>query len=283
MFSATVIAQETAPNFLSYRYNMNMLNPAYAGVDEKQELNLGFRRESYGLQNDPVTQFVSYSRSLKKNLGIGLSIVNDKTFISKQTDIVIDLSYKLQLDRKTDLYFGMKAGGVVNNIDFASLELNDPIFGSSISSFNPTMGVGAHIKGERFYLDLSVPNLLLSDVQKPVMDNIGEYTETVNAKLHLYLGGGYRISVSEKLDLTPSIFTRIVADQDALIDISTVADISNLVEAGVTYRVGTSFIGSVMLKLIENTHFGYAYESVTSDFSNVSRGTHEFILRFKFN
>lgn len=283
LFSASLFAQETTPNFLSYRYNMNILNPAYAGVDGNQELNLGFRRESLGLQDDPVTQFLSYSQDLNKNLGIGLSIINDKTFISKETDFAIDISYKLQLNRTTDLYFGMKVGGVMYNIDFASLEINDPIFGSSVSAFNPLVGVGAHLKGERFYLDLSIPNLLLSDVQKPVMDDMGEYTESVNEKLHLYLGGGYRFSVNDNLDITPSVFTRIVSDQDALIDVSAVADISNLVEAEVTYRVGTSMIGSVLLKLMENTHFGYAYESVTSDFSNVSTGTHEFIIRFKFN
>lgn len=283
LFGASLFAQETTPNFLSYKYNMNMLNPAYAGVDGKQELNLGFRKESWGLQDDPVTQFLSYSRGLNNNLGIGLSIINDKTFISKETDIAIDVSYKLQLNRMTDLYFGMKAGGTMYAIDFASLGVDDPVFGSNISTFSPMVGVGAHLKGERFYLDLSVPNVLLSDVQKPVLDDQGEYTETVNEKLHLYLGGGYRFTVNDNLDITPSVFTRIVTDQEALIDISATADISKIVEAGVTYRVGTSFIGSVLLKLINNTQFGYAYESITSDFSNISTGTHEFILRFSFN
>jgi type IX secretion system PorP/SprF family membrane protein len=283
LFSATMFAQETTPNFLSYKYNMNMLNPAYAGVDGKQEVNLGFRKESLGLQDDPVTQFLSYSRGLNKNLGIGLSVINDKTFINKETNIAVDVSYKLQLNETTDFYFGMKAGGSMYTIDFASLGVNDPIYGANVSTFNPMVGVGAHLEGERYYFDVSVPNVLLSDVQKPVLDDMGEYTESVTEKLHLYLGTGYRFSISENFDITPSVFTRIVSDQDALIDLSATADISKIVEAGVTYRVGTSFIGSVLLKIIDNTQFGYAYESVTSDFSTISTGTHEFILRFSFD
>ena len=48
-FSLGLKAQETAPNFLGYRYNMNIFNPAYAGEDGKNELNMSFRKQSFGL------------------------------------------------------------------------------------------------------------------------------------------------------------------------------------------------------------------------------------------
>lgn len=282
-FSLTLKAQETAPSFLLYAYNMNMLNPAYAGSTEQSEINLGFRRQSLDLQDDPVTQFLSYSQALKNNLGIGLSFINDKVFISRQTDVVIDVSYKLQVARETNLYFGLKAGGAFYAIDFNSLGVEDPLFSANENTFSPTLGVGTYLKGERYFVQLSVPNLILSDVQKPKLDNNGQViSESVSEKMHLYFGGGYRFSVSETIDITPSVFSRVVTDEQMLFDISTMADFSNKVEATLTYRLDTSVIGSVMLKLIDNTYFGYGYEAPTSDYSGIAAGSHEFLVRFKF-
>ncbi|WP_139957089.1 PorP/SprF family type IX secretion system membrane protein [Flavicella sediminum] len=284
MCSLGAIAQETAPSFLSYKYNMNILNPAYAGAGETAELNIGFRKASLGLQDDPVTQMLSYSKALKNNLGIGLSVVNDKIHVVKQTDVAIDISYKLQLNRTDNLFFGMKVGGAMHAIDFNSLGIeNDNVFGENVSEFNPLVGFGAYLKGERYSIHLSTPNLLLSGVQKPLLDEAGNSSSTVKEKLHVYLGGDYRFAINRNVDFIPSVFARIVEGIDPMIDMAATVAFMNKMEAGITYRVDTSIIGSVFFKLLDNTHFGYAYEYATSDFSNVSNGTHEFVLRFKFN
>lgn len=282
-FSLSLKAQETAPSFLLYAYNMNMLNPAYAGSTEQSEINVGFRRQSLDLQDDPITQYLSYSKALKNNLGIGISFVNDKVFISRQTDVVIDVSYKLQVAKATHLYFGLKAGGAFYAIDFNSLGVEDPLFSANENTFSPTLGVGTYLKGERYFVHLSVPNLILSDVQKPKLDNNGQVlSESVQEKLHLYFGGGYRFTASESITVTPSVFSRFVTDEDMLLDATVTADFSKKVEAGLTYRLDTSIIGSVLLKLIDNTYFGYAYEAPTSDYSGIAAGAHEFVVRFKF-
>ena len=283
LFTKSVLGQETAPNYLMYHYNMNILNAAYAGVSDKTEVAVGFRKKSMDVQNDPTTQYASYSKNVGHNLGLGLSLINDKVFISAQTDVVVDASYKLQLDRYTNLYFGMKAGGAFYTIDFNSLAENDPLFSGNESTFSPLIGVGAYLKSERYYINLSIANLVLSEVQKPKVNSSGEViSEITKEKSHMYLGGGYRFLVSETIDLTPSFFSRIVTGEEVLLDISATADFSNLVEAGLTYRVDTSVIFSLLLKVINDTHFGYAYESSTSDFSSVSSGAHEFVVKFQW-
>ncbi|WP_193315977.1 PorP/SprF family type IX secretion system membrane protein [Flavicella marina] len=274
-------AQETAPNYLMYRYNMNILNPAYAGVSDNTEVGIGFRKQQMDFNDDSSTQYVSVSKGFGKNLGLGLSLVNDKVFISKKTDVMLDVSYKLQLDRTTNLYFGAKLGGAFSSIDFNSLGVNDPLLSGSESAFSPSFGIGAYLKGDRYFLNITSPNLILSEVQKPKVDQNGNVvSDEVTEKFHMYFGGGYRFTISENIDLTPSVFARIVTDETMLMDVSAVANFSNKIEAGLTYRLDTSIIGSVMLKVIRNTSFGYAYESLTSDFSAVSSGTHEFVVRF---
>ena len=283
-FSFGLKAQETAPNFLGYHYNMNILNPAYAGEDGKNELNMSFRKQSLALQDDPLTQTVSYSKSLKNNLGIGISLVNDKNYIRKQTDFGLDVSYTLLLNASTSFSFGMKVGGGIFSIDYRYLEIpNDPLFAENQSHFSPKIGFGGLLKGRRYYLQISTPNAIIDQFVKPAVDGLGNIlSQGAKEKLHLYTGAGYRFTIHDNLDLTSSVFARFVSDSDTLIDVSVFADISRKIELGMTYRRNTSFIGTAMLKIIENTYFGYAYEAVTSDFSAVSNGTHEFLIRFRF-
>ena len=284
LFSVNLFAQETAPNYLLYRYNMNLINPAYAGANGAGALNLGFRKQAMDLEDEPVTQMASYSQSFGENVGLGLSLVNDKVFVSKQTDVAVDFSYKLQMAPTTNLYLGLKAGFSMYNIDFNSLGLNnDPLFGENVSTSSPLVGVGAYLKGSRYYVHLSSPNLLLSEVQKPTLGAGQVEVEGVSEKLHLYIGGGYRFKVSNDLDLTPAVFSRIVSDETALIDLSVTADISNNLELGLSHRLNSSFIGSFLLKVTDKTHFGYAYEATISELNTVATGTHEFIVRFNFN
>lgn len=276
-------SQETAPNYLLYRYNMNIINPAYAGATEDSEVGVGFRKEATSFEDNSSTQYAFFSTSLKNNLGLGVSIINDTYFITQETSLVADISYKLQLDETNNLYFGMKAGGAFHSIDYNSLGVNDPLFTGNESTFSPMIGIGAYLKGDRYFVHVSSPNVILSEIQSPKLDSEGNInSESVNEKLLVYLGGGYRFELTETIDLTPSVFTRFVTDQDMLLDISAVADFSNKIEAGLTYRLNTSVIGSVMLKVVKNTSFGYAYESITSEFSAVSSGTHEFIVKFSW-
>jgi len=283
IFGVSSYAQKTAPSYLLYRYNMTILNPAYTGVNEKPEIGVGFRKQQRDFEDDSSSQYASFSQGFQSNLGLGVSIVNDKVFISKESSIAIDVSYKLQLDRINKLYFGMKVGGTFHMLDFNSLGVNDPLFSGNETTFSPLVGLGAYLKGKRYFVNISSPNFVLSELQQPKTDSLGKIiSDSVIEKLHVYIGTGYRFSLTETIDLTPSVFSRFVSNEDMLLDISAAADFSNKIEAGLAYRVNTSVIASVMLKLIKNTSLGYAYESSTSEYSAVSSGTHEFVMKFSW-
>ena len=80
------------PNFTLYNFNMNIINPAYAGIKDSPELNLVYRRQFIGIDDAPRTISMSYSKGVGKNLGLGISVINDNVFILKQTDIALDIS-----------------------------------------------------------------------------------------------------------------------------------------------------------------------------------------------
>ena len=128
------------PNFTLYNFNMNIINPAFAGIKDSPELNLVYRSQYLGVEDAPRTISMAYSKPMGKNLGLGISVINDRVFILTETDIAIDISYKLQVGEGTNLYFGIKAGGGFTNIDLtrAFNGGNDPLFQENQDFINRT-------------------------------------------------------------------------------------------------------------------------------------------------
>lgn len=277
----TVFSQENTPGFLMYNHNMSLFNAAFVGANNTTGVGIGFRKRQMNFNDNSATQYSSFSQKGRNNFAYGVSIINDAVFISNSTSITIDASYKLDLDLDNALYFGMKAGGVFNKLDFNSLEVNDPLFSANESSFNPIVGAGALLKGKKYFLHLGAPNLLQTNVQLPKEDNNGNLiSEAVKTKLQVYFGGGYDFTISDNFVLSPQLFSRFEENNDLLLDLSLKAEISRKIDLGITYRKGTSVIGSFVFKGFRNTNFGYAYEATTSDFKAQSSGAHEFIIRF---
>ena len=61
-----------------YQYNMNVVNPAFAGTQDGDLATLIDRNQWLGVEGAPRTLALSYSIPRDKNIGIGVSIVSDK-------------------------------------------------------------------------------------------------------------------------------------------------------------------------------------------------------------
>ena len=118
--SAAMAQQETAYSF--YRQHMSVVNPAYAGVDSITVVSSTLRKQWTGIANAPETQAISFGTSLGKKVGFGMTVINDQTFIEKQTFVSLDFSYKLKMSETADLYCGIKAGGSSYNVNSLGLE-----------------------------------------------------------------------------------------------------------------------------------------------------------------
>lgn len=267
------------PSFTLYQYNMNVINPAYAGINETTEVTINFRSQWINLEGSPETQSMSIGIPINDKIGVGLSIVNDNVFVLNETDLYIDFSYRVQIADNTNLYLGLKAGGSFINIDLNSLGImNDPVFSENVNQFNPNVGIGFLLKADKYYINLSAPSLLKSKRY----EKDGVVVTDATDKLHAYFGAGYTLSLSNDIDLTPSVMSRFVAGAPLSLDITAMIDLYKKVELGVSYRIDESVSGIGFFKLADWFNIGYAYESTTTDVKNYSDGTHEVILKFKF-
>ncbi|MFD2566723.1 PorP/SprF family type IX secretion system membrane protein [Pseudotenacibaculum haliotis] len=269
------------PNFTLYNFNMNIINPAFAGIKETPELNLVYRNQFLGIDDSPRTISMAYSKALGKNLGIGISAINDRVFVLTETDIAVDVSYKLQIDEETNLYFGLKAGGGFVNIDLtkASNPGNDPLFTQNQSFFNPHIGAGINIQNEKFYISISTPNFLKGDRY----EKQGNRPSAAVDQAHFYLGGGYNITLNSSLILTPRVMMRTVEGAPTSYDLGSSLEINKKFIAGVNYRVDETVSAYGLFQVLDRLKLGAAYDVTTMDASDINdNGSLELILKYQF-
>lgn len=282
LFSSVLFAQQESL-FTTYRYHMNVVNPAYAGFDGETVLMSTIRQQWTGIKDAPQTQAVSFGTSVGNHLGLGVSMVYDKTFIEKQTQLGIDFSYKIQVGALTDLYLGIKAGGNFYNVNTSGLETyspqSDPAL-VTINQFNPNVGVGALLKNDRFFVSLSVPRMLNTERAK----NKDGYTSVATDRAHIYLSSGYDydLNTATELVLKPSFMMRYVNGSPLSVDINLMLQIEKFLEIGGSYRVDNAYAAIVGLTISDHLTLGYAYETSIGKVMASARQSNEFFLRFKF-
>lgn len=273
--------QETA--ITQYWENMNLLNPAYVGHSGQTTAALIIRNQWTGIPEAPEAQMFSFGTSLGKNVGLGLSLMRDKTFIERETFFSIDFSYKLSLSDKTDLYLGLKAAGNTYSVNTQGLEtyniIGDPSL-ESFSDFTPNIGVGGLLKRGDWYLSLSVPRML--NTERARNDN-GQATVATD-RPHVYASTGYsfKISKSKNWSLDPSVLMRYVNGAPVSVDINTMLRLKQGFGIGMTYRTDQAVAGVASLQITEHMVIGYAYESSTRAELARAKATNEFMIRFVF-
>jgi len=277
-FTLLTFAQEE-PHFSLYKYNMHVINPAYAGSTEFTNISLNVRKQWLGLDGAPTTNSFYVDSPFSDRAGVGLSIVNDQYSIIKETQFYADFSYKLDFGFDNALYLGIKAGGSILNIDYESLSLsNDPLFANNLTKFNPNIGIGAYYKTENFWAQLAVPRILTStwvesDANTPV---VGKSTR------HYYIGGGTKYFVGSYMTANTAVMAKMAKGVPTSIDISGSLIYDEKFEAGLSYRFKESLGAMVSVKPSDWLFIAYAYEYTTTPIKAFTNGTHEIMVRFSF-
>lgn len=273
------IAQQDAQRTF-YMYQMNLINPAYAGAEDRVDITLGVRSQWAGIQGAPESQSIIASAPLGKNLGLGISILNDKTFIEKQTSIAIDLGYNVTLKENLDLFLGLKASGNSYNINTEGLVTYGVGQDGSLMAFNsrftPNIGVGAYLKNDNYFISLSAPRLLSNER----LEEENGVATLNSGKQHFYASAGYNLVLNSNIDLQLSSLYRYVGAAPSSLDITGIFDFSKRFNIGVSYRVDAAIAGMLMFNVSDGFKLGYAYETATnSKINGLENASHELFMR----
>ena len=274
-----VIYSQQESYYSLYNYNMQVINPAYAGAEADLLFSFINRSQWESLDDSPKTMAFSLSSKRKNNVGFGLSVVSDKVFVEKQTFAYLDFSYLLDMG-KTKIFLGLKGGG--NFYRASSLDLEDynltidPAQGE-LSRFNPNVGAGLYIKNKIYWFSVSIPRLF--NVKRNDDLSLG-----AKDRVHSYVGGGFDLPISKSLTFKPMIMLRKVKSLPLSKDIGGFLSIINKFDIGISHRSNSSFSAMTLVKISKRLDIGYAYESpINNSLLNQSIKTNEFFLRIKLN
>lgn len=280
LFCIAIYSQEQNI-FTRYRYHMNIINPAYVGVDGQTLLTSSLRRQWTGVPDGPESQYLSFGTPIANNLAIGLSLENNKTFIEKQGFFGLDISYKLQLSTNTEMYFGIKAVADFYNVNFSGLNtynvIADPSI-QSISRFSPNIGVGTLIKGNEWYASFSAPRVF--DIAK-VKEKEGValvYTDLPQ----MYVGAGMDFNINDDIVLKPSLIWNYIQKNPSILNITTMVNFYDNFELGANYSTDDKYAALATIRVSKRFVFGFAYEMSTIAALARSKNTNEILLQFKF-
>lgn len=260
---------------------MNFVNPSYSGAAKNAEIGFNLKSQWSGVEAAPETQSVFFGTSLGRNVGMGVTVINDKTFIESQVNLMANFSYKVALTQETNLFFGVSAGANSYKVNTDGLFTfgisSDPSLTNLDNSFNPNIGAGVHLQGEKFFLSYSIPKLLTSDR----LENTNGTARLNQERLHMYLAGGYDIRIGMETVLKPSVMTRYIDSSPLSIDLTGAIEFSEKFEFGATYRFEEAVGGYMLVQAARWVQIGYSYQSPTnSPVSKITNGSHEIFIKF---
>ena len=282
LFAYNANAQQD-PQYTQYMYNMNVINPAYAGSTEGLALGVLYRSQWIGLDGGPKTGTFNIHAPVGNQVGLGISIISDEIGPVKETNAYADFSYTIPVSDETKLAFGLKAGFTFHDIGIGVgqidlIDANDPFFANNINETSPNIGAGLYLyKPNRYYISISVPNML----DAVHLDANG--TKIGSESQHLFTTVGYVFDLSKNFKFKPSGFLKYAFDTPISFDLNANLFMYDVVEVGIGYRLDDSFSGMVNFLISPNLRIGYAYDSIQSELNIVTNASHEVFINFDLN
>lgn len=273
------------PHYTQYMYNQSVFNPAYAGSKEGISGGLLYRKQWIELEDAPSTGTFFAHSPVGKNVGLGLSFINDQLGPVDENNIFGDFSYTLKLGGEHKIAAGVKVGLTLHNVDYTgkiapTLPQNmrdDAAFSKNASNSTFNFGSGLFYYTNKYYLGLSVPNFLKGEH----LDYNGvSYGNDIS---HYFLTGGYVFDLNSSVKFKPFFLMKSAFGAPVSWDVSTNFLFFEKFEAGLTYRVEDSFGAMVNYAITPNLRLGYAYDHIVSDLKVTTPSSHEVILLFDLN
>ncbi|QOD62423.1 type IX secretion system membrane protein PorP/SprF [Polaribacter haliotis] len=282
LFTFSAKAQQD-PQYTQYMYNMNILNPAYAGSNDGLNLNFLARTQWVGLEGAPETLTLGANAPIGKNVGLGLSVIIDKIGPVQEQNLYGDFSYTIDVSEQGKLAFGLKAGATFFNVCIPCLTRTDigdeSYVNQNANKVLPNFGVGAFYYTDKFYVGLSVPNLLETLHFEKKGGQISKASETK----HYFLTTGYVFDLEGDIKLKPSMMLKAAEGAPISLDFSGNVLFYDKFEVGLSYRLTESVSALANIRATDNLRIGYAYDYTLSNLGDFNSGSHEIFLLYNFN
>ena len=281
-------AQQEA-QYTQFMYNKLSLNPAYAGSSEALCISCIHRTQWIGFDGAPSSQVLNFHMPMfKKRVGVGASIAHDKIGPIDSYTASLMYAYRVQM-KKGKLALGVRGTMRSFRINWAGLATTHPndedIPTQNTNRVVPNFGVGAYYNMDRFYVGLSVPNLINNDLSYTHLTNA---TDFGRVRRHAYLMTGYLIDVSDVVKFKPAALLKYVSNAPLDLDINATFIFMNKLWTGLSYRMGGDSVKGlgesidllVQYQISPAIRAGLSYDFTLSKLKDHSSGSIEVQLEY---
>ena len=294
LVSANVMAQQEAM-YSQYMFNMMSVNPAYAGSRDVLSATGLYRQNWVGIAGAPTTQTITMDAPLsRERIGVGFQAFNDQVGEMNSTGFYATYAFRVKVSQKATLSLGLQAGATNFRANFRDIKTGlptDPAFSQNVNTFLPNFGTGIYFSTDKFYLGVSVPQLIRGKF------NEFSASDLSRQQRHFFAMAGTVVRLSNTLALKPSILAKAVAGAPVAVDVNANLWIRNRLSLGASFRtsnfkfdnqqpidhrLGDALVGMVEVQLNDQLRFGYAYDYMLNGLQNVQTGSHELMLRYEF-
>lgn len=281
LFCSTASFAQQDAQFTQYMYNTISVNPAYAGSRGVLSIFGLYRTQWVGLDGAPETSSFSVNTPVGNNVGLGVSLINDKIGPTNENNLSADFSYSIPTSATAKLSFGIKGSANLFKLDPTKLtpeDQGDPQFQDFKNKFTPNIGAGVYWHTDKAYVGLSVPNFIQTNRYDD--NDVAIYKDKIN----YYFIAGYVFDLDryETVKFKPAIMTKMVAGSPLQVDISANFMFNEKFVLGAAYRWSASVSLLAGFQITDGLYLGYAYDRETTKLVNYNSGSHEIFLRFEF-
>ena len=278
MFTGVISYAQQDAQFTQYMYNTINVNPAYAGSRGALSIFALHRTQWVGLDGAPVTNAVSINTPISgSNLGLGVSLINDKIGPTNENTFSADLSYTIPTSETFKLSFGVKGTANLFNLDVTKL---NPVDATDLSfqnynKFSPNIGAGIYLHSDKAYVGFSIPNFIQTNRYDD--NEVAIFKEKIN----YYLIAGYVFDLKQDIKFKPAVISKMVEGSPLQIDVSGNFMFNEKFVIGVAYRLSAALSAMVGFQVSDGIYIGYAYDNETTNLKNYNSGSHEIFLRYE--
>lgn len=269
--------------FTNYMLNDYYYNPAVVGAKDVAVANLSYRAQWAGFDEAPVSYMASVYGSVKnkRKVGLGASLIGDKSGLLQRTGGYLTYAYHFDLTKKLRLGLGLSGGFLQYRIKLYDVRVvdngDDLLTGNVLSSNAFDANSGFYLYHEKFFFGVSGNQLL--NYKLPFENSQSRL------KPHIFALGGYNYKFgSEKVkknELQPSFLIRTSNNNVTLqADLSLKYTYNNTFWIGATYRTESAACMLVGFNLKNKFNVAYAFDYALNKINKYSAGSHEIWLSY---
>lgn len=295
--------------FTQYFTNLPSVNPAFTGIDDYLNANVGFRQgwndfsennystyfSAYGTLNKPLSQMVKSNslrvsdptifrriqtnKQVRRKHGLGGLVGSQKLGPSTNSVIQVNYAYHLPVSKSYNLSMGTTIGYQMQRVDFSQYtvrdQVNDLFFQELLNSgaTNLSFAVvdfGATLYADDIYFGLATTNMIFKDLTSDVTLTNARLT-SITAQV------GKNFDLDQNLILNLGIAGRYTDQLDPTWIANARLMYKNFVYLGAGYQNETKVSILFGLNYEGKVDLNYSYDKYIGDLSNFNLISHEII------